>query len=65
MSREEAVQRHEAAAAAAALSLEVAELGAEASQGLLEETSFMPQQLLLPPGQQVCVTAVAGFALGH
>lgn len=63
MSREEAVRRHEAAAAAAALGLEVADLGAEASRGLLEEASFMPQQLLLPTGEQVRFTAVASFAL--
>jgi hypothetical protein len=55
MSREEAVRRHEAAAAASALGLEVADLGAEASRGLLEEASFMPeqQQLLLQPDEQV------------
>lgn len=44
LSREEAVRRHDAAAAAAAAGLEVADLGAEASQGLLNEASFMPQQ---------------------
>lgn len=44
LTREEAARRHEAAAAAAAAGLEVADLGAEASQGLLGEASFMPEQ---------------------
>lgn len=42
LSKEEAARRHAAAAAAAAAGLEVADLGAEASQGLLGEASFMP-----------------------
>lgn len=41
---EEAARRYAAAAAAAAAGLEVADLGAEASQGLLGEASFMLQQ---------------------
>ena len=44
LSQDEASRRHAAANAAAAAGLEVADLGAEASQGLLGEASFMPQQ---------------------
>lgn len=43
LSREEALRRHQAAAAAKAAGLEVVGLGAEASQRLLGEASFMPQ----------------------
>jgi hypothetical protein len=43
LSREEALRRHQAAAAAEAAGLEVVGLGAEASQSLLGEASFMPQ----------------------
>lgn len=45
---DEASRRHATANAAAAAGLEVRDLGPEASQGLLAEASFMPQQA---PGQ--------------
>lgn len=54
LSREEASRRHEAAVAAAAAGLEITDLGAEASQSLLGEASFMPehqQQQQQPAGQ--------------
>lgn len=43
LSRDEALRRHQAAAAAEAAGLEAVGLGAEASQSLLGEASCMPQ----------------------
>jgi hypothetical protein len=63
LSREEAARRHQAAAAAAAAGLEVADLGAEASQGLLGEASFMPQQQPVLAEEQVGWCNKAGLQL--
>lgn len=67
LSREEAARRHQAAAAAAAAGLEVADLGAEASQGLLGEASFMPQQQQVLAEEQVrwCSKVTTGLLTWH